>query len=734
MDDSVLEQLRLKYFLKDDKGELLETTVEEMFGRVAHAIASAEETPEARTKWEIEFYELMNENIFIPNSPCLMNAGTEVGSLAACFVVDIEDSRAGIARTLGEAMEVFASGGGVGFPFSKLRAKGDLVRSTKGKASGPVSFAHMYDAMTETIMQGGKRRGASMGTLRVDHPDILEFISVKRNKTKLNNFNLSVLLTHEFMESVDNGIQEFWARDPVTKERRGFNRADGSVGPISPDEIMREIVEGGWSDGEPGVYFIDNAQDANPFPDEEEEYRILGPNPCGEAVLRAWESCVLGSINLTKFVKNGSFDMSSFNSTVYKCVRFLDNVIDVSVPPLKKIAEATKDTRKIGLGVMGLHDTLLMLGIPYSLSKSIETRETVQSIFKALRTSAEKASRELAKERGPFPAFDKSKFKTPQRNAMLISIAPTGTIARICDVSFGIEPVSHWVITHELVDINYEEKHKLADEYLSKGLDLPDYFETSLEISPADHLEMQALVQKYADQAISKTVLLKKSATREDIAPLYLKAWKKGLKGFTVYRDGSRAGQPISSASESTVDSTTNDTFRERTNILYGPSYKIRTPEGNIYADFHHNTKEEVCEVMLQLGDGFTDTEKSLANWAARLISKSLQHGIDYYEIVKQGASTEFEHKSRAYPGRVFWFGTNGKQKPYRAIPEVISDLIIQEVNKLGSGEYYEEDPSEEQEIVQLRSANEQTCPECGGILQYVEGCLACMCGYSKCA
>jgi ribonucleoside-diphosphate reductase alpha chain len=736
MNDSVLEQLRLKYFLRDEKGELIETEPEEMFHRVAKAIASVESNATKRKTWEDTFYELMSSYTFMPNSPCLMNAGTEIGSLAACFVVDIDDSRAGIAQTLGEAMEIFASGGGVGFPFSKLRAKGDLVSSTKGRASGPVSFAHMYDAMTETIMQGGKRRGASMGTLRVDHPDVLEFIHVKRNKIKLNNFNLSVLMTHEFMEAVENDLPEFWARDPRTGERRGFNKLDGTVGPISPSDIMRYVVDGGWSDGEPGVYFIDNAQDANPFPDEDDEMRILGPNPCGEAVLRSWESCVLGSINLTKFVKDGWFDFKEFSKVVEKCVRFLDNVIDVSVPPLTKIAESTRETRKIGLGVMGLHDALLMLGLPYSLSKSEETVDMVGTIFSTMKTSAEKASEALAIERGPFPAINRSTIFPPRRNAMLISIAPTGTIARVCDVSFGIEPINYWKTSHELVDIKYEQVHPLANIYFQANLPLPEYFETSLEISPEDHLAMQALVQKYADQAISKTIMFPNSATKEDIAPLYVQAWRKGIKGFTVYRDGSRSGQPISSSDAECQQEAVEHFHKERirADSVYGPSYKVHPPEGNIYVDIHHNSNDEVVEVMLQLGDGFTDTEKGLANWGARLISKSLQHGIDYDEIVKQGASTEFEHKSRAYPGRVFWFGTNGKRKAYRSIPEVVSDLIVQEVNRMALGPDDDEPFEGEVETIQLRSANEHVCPSCGSTMEYVEGCLACQCGYSRCA
>lgn len=745
MDDSVLKTLRDKYFLRDDNGQLIETEPTQMYSRVAKAVASVEETEELQEYWEKEFYTLMEENIFLPNSPTLMNAGTHIKSLAACFVVDIEDSREGIHRSLGDGMEIFASGGGVGFPFSKLRARGDLVKSTRGKASGPVSFAFMYDAMCGTIMQGGKRRGAAMGTLRVDHPDVMEFIDIKRDKNNLNNFNFSVLLTNEFMEALADD-KMFWARDPKTGEQRAFNWEGAEVG-IAPQIIMDRLIDSAWGNGEPGVYFIDNADMAHPFPSNDKEMAVMGPNPCGEAVLRAYESCVLGSINLTKFVKGpNKIDVDALAKAAYKAVRFLDNVISYSEPPLKRIEQETKYTRKIGLGVMGLHDALLMMELPYSLSKSAGlTRDMVSSIFSTLSTAAKMATIQLAKEKGEFPAYNRSNYakvghsyQNRRRNASLMSIAPTGTIARICDVSFGIEPNQFWQTDHNLTEVQYQTVHKLAAPYFEKGEHLPEYFESALEISPQDHLDMQILVQQYVDQAVSKTVLLPNSASKEDIAPLFMKAWRGGLKGFTVYRDGSRADQPISATKsveelyEAPKKSSDMAEVRERTTIMYGPSYKVKTPEGNVYVDIHNNTNDEVCEIMLQLSDGFTDTEKSLANWVARVLSKGLQFGIPYEEIVKQGASTEFEHKSRAYPGRVFWFGTNGKQRAYRSIPEVVSDLIIQQVNKLAIGDD-DEDIAEILRGTDPGPIDRPRCPLCHGTLALAEGCYSCACGYSKC-
>jgi ribonucleoside-diphosphate reductase alpha chain len=369
MNEGVLEQLRLKYFLRDENGELLETTPEEMYLRVARAVASVEK-PEEQNHWTSVFYKMMKDNVFLPNSPTLMNAGTEVKSLAACFLVDMEDSMDGILDSLKDSAKIFASGGGVGVPLSKLRANGDFISTTKGTSSGPVSFAQMFDAMVNTVKQGGKRRGAMMMTMRIDHPDIIEFIQSKRDHSQLNNMNLSVLITDEFMTAYENELF-FWAKDPCTGAERPFNGIDRDV---MARELMNMIVNGMWSDGEPGIYFIDNAQNAHPFPDEDKEFQLIGPNPCGEATLRGYESCVLGSINLTKFVVKGTidgcniFDLVGFREAVGHAVRFLDDVIDLSVAPLARINEETKKTRKIGLGVMGLHDMLLMLGLPYSLS------------------------------------------------------------------------------------------------------------------------------------------------------------------------------------------------------------------------------------------------------------------------------------------------------------------------------------------------------------------------------
>jgi ribonucleoside-diphosphate reductase alpha chain len=758
MNDGVLETLRGKYFLKDEQGELVETTPDEMYLRVARAVASVEK-PEEQNHWTTVFYGMMKDNVFLPNSPTLMNAGTGVKSLAACFLVDMEDSMDSILNALHDSAKIFASGGGVGVPLSKLRANGDFISTTKGTSSGPVSFAQMFDAMVNTVKQGGKRRGAMMMTMNIDHPDIIEFIKVKRDHNQLNNMNLSVLLTDEFMETWErNGC--FLAKDPQDGSDRLFNWP-GSDTPssVQAHELMDMIVDGMWSDGEPGIYFIDNAQKAHPFNEKLEEFRLIGPNPCGEATLRGYESCVLGSINLTKFVVDGAFDSLAFQGTVHTAIRFLDNVVDLSEAPLPKINEETKKTRKLGLGVMGLHDALLMLGLPYSISKSQDTRDTVNEIFSDMETYAEEASASLAAERGMFPAWQYSKYSyewdIEARNACVMSIAPTGTLARICDVSFGIEPVSFFQSQNNLVDVQYENIHPLARPYIAKGEALPEYFEEAQGISPEDHIEMQSIVQQYVDQAVSKTVLLPNDCTKDKFAGYIHLAWKKGLKGVTFYRDGSRSDQPISNADvdveakiipgleklmedgykalTDTVGLYYLPTERIRTDIVHGPSFKIKTPEGNIYFDVHYNDKEEVVETMLQLGDGFTDTEKGLANWAARLMSKALQAGIEYTELVKQGASTEFEHKSRAYPGRVFWYGTNGKKKPYRSIPEVCSDLIIHTVNKLANDDEEDEEDVEAEEIIQLLPSSAFLCPECGLLAQRKEGCWACQCGWSKC-
>jgi len=777
MEDGVLTTLKKKYFLRDNSGELIETLPEDMFRRVARALVANEKDNWA--VWEYKFFELMSNMRWLPNSPTLMNAGTPVQNMSACFLLDIEDTRESIAHTLGEAMEIFAAGGGVGFPFSKLRAKGDLVNSTKGEASGPVSFMTMYDAMIGTIAQGGKRRGAAIATLRIDHPDILEFIFSKKDKSKLNNFNISVLVTDEFMKLLKLDLEDgecagheaFWARDPKTGGKRNFNLEplrkqhttvlDIANGPISAMLLWNLIMESAWETGEPGVVFIDTMQNAHPFPNSIQSMKILGTNPCGEAVLRDGEACVLGSLNLMAYAMPNAEDLAQTAESdktlledcvdlrllaedIVTAVRALDNIVDLSNPPIDKVKEAAQETRKIGLGTMGLHDLLLYVGLPYSISKSPATKVFVDRLYGFIRKTAERASTELAKERGSFPAYKQSLFIAPRRNASLMSIAPTGTLARIANVSFGIEPVMHFSTHHELVDVQYNTEHPLAKRKKGPGgLPLPFWFEEAHEISVDDHLQMQALVQKHVDQSVSKTINVPADATIQDVSRVFLTAWELGLKGVTLYRSGSRENQPLQSSAPIELPSSTTIVPTEKTEStssthepeenlrserlrpsrVTGPCYKVKTNDGPLYVDIHFNNEEEICEMMLQLGDGFTDTEKGLANWCARIISKALQYGMPYDEIVKQGASTEFETKSRAYPGRVFWFQTNGKPRAYRSIPEVVSDILIQEVNRVAFDG--EDEPQPEQ--------SEQRCESCGGQLMYVEGCLSCECGYSKC-
>lgn len=552
-----LRVLKERYLLRDEMGKVKETP-EQLWRRVADNIAQAEllhgATQETAQAWSDKFVTLMENMEFMPNTPTLMNAGTPIQQLSACFVLPVEDSIESIYETMKHQAMIHQSGGGTGFSFTRLRPKGSMVKSTKGVATGPVGFMSVYNASTEIIKQGGKRRGANMGILRVDHPDIREFIHCKDDITKINNFNISVALTEKFMEAVEKG-EDFDLIDPHTKlPVRKENAA----------ALFEELVTSAWKSGDPGIIFIDRINRDNPVP---HIYEIEATNPCGEQPLGPYDSCNLGSINLAKYVTSqGEVMWNELRETIRTSVRFLDNTIDMNKYVIPQIEKMNKGNRRIGLGVMGWSDMLFKLNIPYN---SEEGCEYAEKMVKFIREEADAMSQEIGTEKGPFPHIKGSIYDVPNgptfRNCARITIAPTGTISMIADCSSGVEPlfaisfVKRVMDGQELLYVNdifkevaikrgiYTEElmEKIAAEgTLQHCTEIPEdirkVFVCAHDISPYWHVRMQAAWQKYTDNAISKTVNFSHDAQVEDVKEVYTLAYKQGCKGVTIYRDGSK--------------------------------------------------------------------------------------------------------------------------------------------------------------------------------------------------
>jgi ribonucleoside-diphosphate reductase alpha chain len=554
---NALEVLRKRYLLRNEAEEIIEDPAQ-MFRRVARAIARVDkkygENP--RESEEI-FYTMMARLEFIPNSPTLFNAGTRLGQLSACFVLPIEDSLESIFTAVKNMALIEKSGGGVGFDFSKLRPKGDIVMSTKGVASGPVSFMRVFDVATEVIKAGGKRRGAMMGILRIDHPDIIEFITSKQKPGFLSNFNISVAVTDEFMKNLEEN-REYWLVNPRNKEKTRKLKAR---------DVWDLMARSAWASGDPGVVFIDEVNRHNPTP---EVGVIESTNPCGEQPLLPYESCNLGSINLSRMVEDGEIRWDKLRETVRNAVHFLDNVIDANKYPLKEIERITKANRKIGLGVMGFADMLIKLRVPYNSDQALELAER---LMKFIDEEAHKKSEEIAEKRGSFPNFERSIWKDKykaMRNATTTTIAPTGSISIIAGCSSGIEPIFAVSFIRNVLDgtrlfeINplFETIAKergfynaqLLEEIAKTGSvqkidkipeDVRKIFVTALDISPEWHVRMQAAFQKYTDNAVSKTVNMPYEATVEDVRNVFELAWKLKCKGVTVFRYGSKPEQVL---------------------------------------------------------------------------------------------------------------------------------------------------------------------------------------------
>jgi len=753
--ENALTVLRKRYLKKDRTGNVIEEP-EDMFWRVATEVAAADSRyePGADVKARAtEFYNTIASMDFLPNSPTLMNAGRELGQLSACFVLPVEDSMESIFDAIKYTALIHQSGGGTGFSFSRIRPANDHVSSTGGIASGPVSFMRVFNSATEAVKQGGTRRGANMGILRIDHPDIMSFIRCKRDNDHLNNFNISVGITRTFMEALKND-GDYDLVNPRTKQIMGQQNAK---------EVFDEIVEGAWSNGEPGIVFLDRLNEDNPTP-------MLGDiestNPCGEQPLLPYEACNLGSVNLSKMVteRDGKavVDYDKLAATVKTAVHFLDNVIDVNRYPLPQIDRLAKSNRKIGLGVMGFADMLIKMRIPYNSDEALRIADEVMSF---IHQKGWQTSEEIAKERGTFPNFDFSVFSAqgPRlRNATVTTIAPTGTLSIIAGCSSGVEPLFAVVYTRHILDgQQLLEVHPLfaevaraegfySDELMEeisrhKSLadidrippDIRRIFVTAYDITPEWHIRMQSAFQKHTDNAVSKTVNFRNEATRDDIRKVYELAWELGCKGVTVYRDGSRDVQVLTTGTKKEDKPAVQETAiaeqhhnlapRPRPNTTTGVTERVETGCGSLFVTINSDDKG-LCEIFLRMGrsGGCTHAQSEATG---RLVSLALRSGIDPEEILKSLRGIRCPLPK--------WTNGDVTLSCADAIGKALQRNIATQVAVSGNGSNGHE--AEEPKALHSASSNLMglcpECPDCGAILEIAEGCLTCRsCGYSKCA
>lgn len=727
---NAIRVLQKRYLGKDINGNV-EETPRGMFMRVANHIAQAEKnySKDAKVVAETErkFFDLMTSLKFLPNSPTLMNAGRQLGQLAACFVLPVEDSMEAIFDSLKNAALIHKSGGGTGFSFSRLRAKNSMVGSTGGVASGPVSFMKIFNTATEQVKQGGTRRGANMGILRVDHPDILEFITCKKNNDTLNNFNISVAVTDAFMQAVTEAA-DYDLIDPVSQK---------VVGTLNAAEVYELLVNNAWSNGDPGIIFIDKINVDNPTP---ALGAIESTNPCGEQPLLPMEACNLGSINLALFVKENDgkaeIDFDDLEKVVHSAMHFLDNTIDMSIFPLPEIKKMVQGNRKVGLGVMGFADMLYKMKIGYNTEQALDLARQVMGFIQ--RTAIE-ASVELAKQRGNFKNYNKSVFKdggVPRRNATCTTIAPTGTLSILGNCSSGIEPlfalsfVRNVMDNDKLVEVNpYFEAEaralgfysdELMEEISAKGSvheiqevppALRKIYVTAHDISPEWHVRMQAAFQEFTDNAVSKTVNMPAEATVEDVREVYDLAYKLGCKGITIYRDGSKEEQVLSFGKHVAADNNGSDStaaVRQRPDVLTGFTAKMRTGMGELYVTINEMDGRPF-EVFATIGkSGRSTTAKTEA--IGRLISLAFRSGISVDKVVRQLKGIGGEHPVFQNGGLVL------------SIPDGIGRILEKQ--------YLDKE-------IKPSAANSllgETCPECGQTISFEEGCMMChFCGFNKC-
>ncbi len=722
--------LEARYLLRDKKGKVIEEP-EDLFARVAKDIAKADfeygKSDVEVAETEEAFYKMMENLEFIPNSPTLFNAGRPLQLLSACFVLPVEDSLEGIFSTLKDMVMVQRTGGGTGFSFSRLRPRGDLVKKTMREASGPISFMQSYDSATGVIKQGGMRRGANMGILRVDHPDIREFIHCKDQGNEiLSNFNVSVAATDEFMKAVKQGKSI-----ELVNPRSGEFHEE-----VDAQELFDEMCQNAWRTGDPGMWFIDRTNELEPAND-----LIEATNPCGEQPLLPYESCVLGSINVAKFIVEGvaiagvhGFHWDRLRETIWKCVHFLDNVIDRNRYPIDSIRGMSQKYRRIGLGIMGWADALVLLRIPYDSPEALELAEKLMNF---ITDEAFNASVDLAKQRGPFLGYKDSSYETlPKvpRNILRTTIAPTGTISRIAGCSSGIEPYfalayeSHVLDGQVLIDtaptfeimleiLGYtpDEIARILTKVVDNGGKLQDLdigpigneaknlFKTAMEIPWEVHVKMQAAFQKYTDNAVSKTINLPEDATVEDIKGAYMMAYDEGCKGITVYRDKSKVVQVLNLPQEEQATQT-------RPSVLQSETEKIRTGHDNLYITITHD-KGKPLEVFCNIGKAGGDIA-AYAQGVGRLISVALRGGVDPELLISQLENISCGHP--AYDEGV------AIQSDLDAMAKALKRFLVRHGNNI-----------KENDITELRFAE---CPECGGKLIHEEGCDHCTsCDYTKC-
>lgn len=751
--DNAKVVLEKRYYKKDSEGKIIENW-DKLIDRVVNNISQGD-----KEKYD-RYYKLLNSGDFLPNSPTLMNAGNDLQQLSACFVLPLEDSMEGIFTTIKNAAMIHKSGGGTGFSFSKLRETNARVRSTNGVSSGPISFLKVFNSATDAVKQGGTRRGANMAILSVQHPQILDFITCKEDTTELNNFNLSVGVTEDFMKAVKNN-DDFPLISPHDHQIKETLKAK---------DIFSLIVDKAHKNGEPGIVFLDRINAHNPTPHIGE---IESTNPCGEQPLLPNEACNLGSINLDNFYSPDGFKWDELKQVIYNSVDFLDDVINVSDFPLPEIDEMVKANRKIGLGVMGWADLLYQMNIPYNSDQAIEF---AAEIMEFIDYHGKVRSMELAQAQGSFPnfigsiydnatlirrdnKFDWSELKSAiaqngMRNATVTTIAPTGTISMIADTSSGIEPqfslvyVKYVMDGEKLIYVNKHLKQRLeqagiySEELMEKiseagGLthlaEIPqkikDVFVTSHDISPEWHIRMQAAFQEYTDNAVSKTINFKNDATTEDIKMAYELAYETGCKGVTVYRDGSRQFQVLNvgkKINEEKEVPTVKRSPRIRPEITSGITQKIETGCGHMYITINSDS-HGACEVFIQMGKVGGCASAQLEA-QARLISLALRADIDMESIIRQLKGIRCP-SPMWYKGKLITSCSDSVATALQKFVELkeTHDITHVEFNlESEKGSNLHQNPQSTTSI--------KTCPECGSTVYHEEGCLKCQaCGWSKC-
>ncbi len=764
--------LQRRYLSKDREGNVLEDA-DGMFRRVARNLSQADRNYGAseaeRQATEDRFYHAMRRLELLPNSPTLMNAGRELQQLSACFVLPVEDSLDGIFNKVKETALIHKSGGGTGFAFSRLRPEGDVVGSTGGVASGPVSFIRAFDTATDVVKQGGTRRGANMGILDVTHPDILKFIKSKEDGQTLVNFNISVGVNADFMEKVKRG--------------ESYNLVNPRTGQVTGQENAREVfdllAEMAWKTGDPGLVFLDVINRDNPNP---QLGRIESTNPCGEQPLLPHESCNLASVNLARMVRfedgDVAMDWERLDETVRVAVHLLDNVIDMNEYPIPEIAEMSKKTRRIGLGVMGFADLLVQMAVPYDSEEALEIAEQVMGF---IQRQTHNASMELALARGSFPSWDGSIYNDskrgetrPMRNSAPTTIAPTGTISIIAGASSGIEPlfalgyVRNVMDNTRLVEGNpyfeavarregfYSEQliEDIARTGALEGLDVPqwvkDVFRISHDISPEWHVRMQGAAQAYTDNAVSKTINFSHTATVEDVAHAYMLAYELGCKGITVYRDGSKDGQVLSTGETSSSTSSEEKveesalapvraTPRSRPQSIQGVTERVRTGHGNMYVTINFDENQQPFEVFGNLGKaGGCDSAQLEA--ISRLVSLALRSGIAPEAVLEQlrgitccpawdeGTLVRSGPDAVALALERHAYGSDGRvARPSQPVQMAFAPEVVHN----GNGHNHESGNPHINGNVQLTG---RRCPDCNTPVIYQEGCLMCVsCGWNKC-